>query len=414
MKRIAPPIAAFLALASACSEPRPEIAAGDPPDPPAETAASSPSEAETVRLDAEAAARIGLTVVGVEVVELRRPVRVNGRVAWNDDRTVRAGAFVEGVITDCCLSVGARVAKGDELARLHSHLTHELLAEYRQALAALEARRSDLEYARQAYQRASRLHELRAGSLQSVQAAEAELTRAESALESAEAARAGALAHFEYLGLHGDQIERTAAAIRDGVNPQHLEIIARAPEAGVIVERFVSPGDVVTPSDPLYLISDVSSLWVYAHVPEERLADVSLGAEVEVRVRAYPDRTFPGRVTLIGSELEVETNTARIRCEVANPGGALKAGMYADVTLEGGRGERALAAPLSAIQSVDDQPTAFVEEEPYRYRAQRVELGAQSNGLVEVLSGLAEGDRVVAHGSFVLKSELLKGSFAEE
>ena len=399
------PLAAcfVLSLSTACQE------AGEAtrPDQPAPAAEPSVAESGVVRLSAEAERNAGVSLGKAEARELPDLITAPGELALNADRTVRAAAFVEGVITECCRSVGELVREGEVLAEMHSHQTHELLAEYRQARAALEARRSELQYAEQERARASRLHELEAGSLQRVQEAITVLDRARTAVESAEAELEGAIAHFEYLGIDTTEL-------RQGQIPDHLVVRVKSPISGVIVERTAAQGGVVTPSDPLYEISDLSSLWLIARVPEQDLALVRSGMSVDVAVKAYPDRIFRGRVERVADVLDPATKTVQVRCLVPNPGRALKQGMFAEATLRSRGMRSALLVPQQAVQRVDDRSVVFIPVGDGGYEARRVDAGGAIDGMHEIFSGLTAGDEIVVGGAFALKSELLKSRYAEE
>ena len=382
-----------------------------PPAPESPSPASESTEAArpgVVTLSDTALARTGLRTVRASRVDLTTAVAVNGRIELDADRTVRVASFVEGVVRECCKSVGSYVREGETLAVLHSHQTHELLAEYRQAQAELQARQAELDFAKEAHHRASRLHELKAGPLAEVQRTETALSRAEKAVLSARAAVAGAEAHFEFLGV---EPPRGGAP---GAEPEHLEIVIKSPRAGSVIERNITLGDVVNVTDQLYLLSDLSRVWVIAQVPEEQLSEVSTGMKVNVRVRAYPDRIFPGSVTRISSELDPDSRMAAVRCSVPNPRGVLKVGMYAQVELSSSETRSALTVPRESVQTVDEHPTVFVEQSKGRYGVRRVQPGNEYGDLVEILDGLREGETVVAHGSFLLKAESMRSELAEE
>ncbi len=392
----------IVGFSASCRESEPPPAAE--PAPPPEQSASEPG---VVRLSPEAERRAGISLGRVESHELPDLIRAPGELTLNADRTVHAAAFVEGVVTQCCRSIGEFVRKGDILAEMHSHQTHELLAEYRQARAALEARRSELHYAEQEKERASRLHQLKAGSLQHVQETGTALDRARTAVESAEAELTGTIAHFEYLGIETTELQA-------GRIPEHLVVHIKSPIAGVIVERTVAQGAVVTPSDPLYEISDLSSLWLIVRVPEQDLGRVRPGMSADLTVRAYPDRTFSGRVELIADVLDATTKTVQVRCLISNPGRALKEGMYGEATLRSRQMRVALLVPESAVQRIDEATVVFEPIGDGGYRTRPVSAGGSFDGMHEIVSGLENDAEIVVGGAFALKSELLKSRFAEE
>ena len=368
------------------------------------------ASSDLVQLSEEAIRRTGLEIVTVQEREIPVEMTVAGRVAHNGDRTAQIKSYISGIVTECCKSVGDWVRKGETLTVLHTHQTHDLLAEYRQAIAEYHASESELELAREAYRRESRLLELKVGSIAKTREAETALTRAESALEAADASIEATIAHLDYLVV---EIPEEIRNRQSGPVPD-FDIEVQAPIAGTIVSRTITPGSVVDPTDDLYEIADLSRLWVIAQVPEERLAELAVGMTAEVEVRAYPGRAFRGRVARIGSELDPETRTVQVRCEVANPGGALKTGMYATVVLRASRSRNAVVVPESAVQHLEEEAFVFKPAGDGAFRRQAVTAGRSVDSFVEVTGGLSAGERVVTHGSFLLKAEMLKGEMAGE
>lgn len=410
IKRVSPAaVAAILMLAlGACSQPAAEST-------PAQ--ADAPTEPDLVRLDAEAIQIANIALGDVETRNIAQELTVSGRITVNENATARVGSFTEGVVIECCEPVGADVKQGQVLARLHSHEIHDAEASYWQAKAELERRHAELQYAGEFHSRASRLHELKAGSLQQVQEAETKLRSAETFLEIAKAGLERAVNHLRYLGLTPEQLPGAAAehAVegQDAHEEVHL-IEVRSPVAGTILERTVSQGAVVTPSDSLYVISDLSRLWVMAQVPEQHLSILREGLEVGVAVRAYPDKVFPARVTKVGDAFDPETRTVEVRCELANPGRQLKTEMFATLKIRAAGTKEATVAPLSALQHVEGEQIMFVADGENAFRVRRVQTGRHSDSMIEILSGLQPGEKVVATGAFHLKSELLKGQMIEE
>ena len=400
--------AILLMTLGGCSQPAAETEQAEP------DAASDP---DLIRLDQEAMRIAGITLGEVEIRKLEEDLRVSGRVTVNQNATARVGSFTEGIVVGCCESVGSDVEKGQVLARLHSHEIHDAEASYWESRAELERRQTELQFAEKFYKRASRLYELKAGSLQKMQEAEAKFRSAETLLKIARAGVERADNHLRYLGLTPEELPEAAdehAAEGQGAHEEAHLIEVRSPVAGTIVERTVSTGAVVTPSDSLYVISDLRSLWVIAQVPEQHLSLLRSGLTVEVSVRAYPDKTFPARITTIGDALDPETRTVEVRCELNNPGRQLKTEMFATLTIHTGGSREAVVAPLEALQNVDGEEVLFVPEGRVSFRARRVRVGRHSGSVVEIVSGLQAGEKVVVAGAFHLKSELLKAQMIEE
>ena len=401
--------AALMMTWAGCSQPAAET----------EPAETEPAGAEAapdpglIRLDQEAVRIVDITLADVEVRKLEKELQVPGRVTVNEDATARVGSFTEGVVVACCESVGTDVEKGQVIARLHSHEVHDAEASYWQARAELKRRQTELQFAEESYQRASRLHELKAGSLQQVQEAQTKFRSAEMFLEIARAGVERSEKHLLYLGLTPERLP--GAAGEDHRADEEVPLIeVRSPVSGTIIERMVSPGAVVAPSDSLYVISDLRSLWVIAQVPEQHLSSLRNGLAVEVSVRAYPGKTFPARITYIGDALDPETRTVEVRCELNNPGRRLKREMFATLTISAGGGREVVVAPLAALQNVDGQEILFVPEGESSFRARRVQVGRHSDSVVEIVSGLQADEKVVVNGAFQLKSELLKARMIEE
>jgi cobalt-zinc-cadmium efflux system membrane fusion protein len=145
-------------------------------------------------------------------------------------------------------------------------------------------------------------------------------------------------------------------------------------------------------------------------IHEKDLAKVRRGQTATVMVNAFPDTKFRGRVTYLADVVDEATRTIKARVEVANPGRKLKPEMFATVELAIAADAAAvLAVPEEAAQELEGKKLVFVAEGEGAFESRRVELGRASGGMVEVLSGLKEGERLAVKGGFVLKSELQKG-----
>jgi RND family efflux transporter MFP subunit len=158
---------------------------------------------------------------------------------------------------------------------------------------------------------------------------------------------------------------------------------------------------------PLFVVSDTTSLWVLAEIDEAALAQVKLGAPVQVRVSAYPAERFPATVTQIGDTINPSTRRVVLRCRVHNGDGRLKPGMFARLQLEVAATAPTVHVPVDAVQDIGERRVVFVPAAGGRYVLRDVETGAERAGRVEIRRGLSAGDRVVVRGAFLLKSQLL-------
>jgi cobalt-zinc-cadmium efflux system membrane fusion protein len=191
------------------------------------------------------------------------------------------------------------------------------------------------------------------------------------------------------------------------------------------VQREVTLGELVSPDrEYLMVLADATKLWVLADVPETRLTQVHVGAQAWISVGSLGEpgaRRIEGVVTYIPPFVDPTTRTAQVRIEVPVTGPTLRPGMFAQAEIAAADPDAATAPPVvavpeGAIQTVDGGPAVFVpvEGEPGAFQKRAVAVGPAVAGLVPVHSGLAEGERYVSAGTFILKAELGKGAAAHE
>jgi multidrug efflux pump subunit AcrA (membrane-fusion protein) len=378
----------------------------------AEPAAAPAASEREVALDAAAQRQGGIRVETAEVRSLPQALRASARVALNENRTWRVGAVTEGRIIRVLVNPGDSVEPGQVLARMHSHMIHELRAEYRKALAELARAKSNETYAVRARDRARRLYGLKAASLEQMEHAEAELKNSQTATGNAAIDVERARQHIvEVLEIAPDHLLHSG-----DTGEEHDEdlIPIKSPARGTVLVRNVTPGTVVQPAGELFVVSDLAGLWAIAAVKEEYLPRLRVGMPVRVYVQAYGSRGFPGRIGKLGDELDPTTRTVKVRVDVPNAGQLLKPEMYATAEIELGGSEPAMFIPAGAPQEVSGQMVVFIRGAGDRFEVRPVQLGRTIDGAQEVVSGLKAGEQVVTAGSFVLKSQLLKATLGEE
>lgn len=373
-----------------------------------ETSVAAKSEAakdpNLVVLSPDAAKYANLQFTEITEEQIGAPLAVTGHIAINEDRTVRVGSLFSGRILEVPVKVGDRVRQGQTLAKMHTHEVHEAQAEYAKAQAELKQRKTNAEFAKSVMERAGRLYQAQAGSLNELEKARVEYQVATQEIARAEAELERAIGHREHLGLP------------DNLNYDE-PVIVKAPAAGIVMKRDITPGASVTPGDNMFLISDLSSVWVMAEVPEKNLSLLKIGAAVEIKVAAYPDESFTGRIARLGETLNAETRTIEVRCLVENRAGKLKPEMYASISLGGvsvGEKRPALMVNSAALQDMDGQTVVFVAKDQNQLERRVVKIDRKQGDWVEVLSGLSRGERVVTAGSFQLKTEFQKDKLSGE
>jgi len=347
----------------------------------------------------------------VRAQEMASTLTIPGRLTFSEDQTWHVGAIASGRIENISARIGDSVHADQILGRLHSHEVHEARAGFQEAQTELERARSAQGYAKQRRDRAQRLLELRAGSRQDLETAEADLQNAQAAIEKAQSELEKERAHLNIFRL---PIEEPAATGGGAQHDEEDDIPILAPAPGLVLERKATVGSVVNSGDELFVITDVSSVWMIAAANEEDLSKMHPGQTVRVQVRAYPGHEFAGRILKLGEQLDPATRTLQVRIAVPNPHGLLKPEMYATASVHQFGKRPALVIPEEAIQEIDGVPVVFVQDSENEFRARTVEPGQHTDGGVEIVKGLKRGEAVVVKGGFALKSQMLKTTIQDQ
>ncbi len=361
---------------------------------------------EFVELTDDAIKNAGIAVEPVQTRTRTDRLLAPGLLALDESRTARIGSLQEGLILETLAQVGDRVRSRQLLATMHGHALHDAWAGYRKAIADRRRLDKELAYAVDAHERARRLYADKAISLQEMQRAEVERVSATQLLDMSKAEVNRSIEELEHVGVSVAQAaENDPQTAAEETNEQ---IPVRSPIGGVVLERLVTQGTTVTPGTPLFVVSELSTLWAVAEIDESLLSRVRTGRPVEVLVAAYPTERFAGTITFIADVVNPKTRRITVRSTVPNTDGRLKPEMFATVALGESEPRQMVVVPKGAIQTIEGRTTVFVAGAGGRFSLRAVELGAEADDLIEVKSGLTSGERVVVAGSFVLKSELLK------
>ncbi|AWL07550.1 efflux RND transporter periplasmic adaptor subunit [Massilia oculi] len=334
-----------------------------------------------VKLSVTQTEKAGITTSIAGPATINNMVKLPGEVRVNDDLTAHVVPRLSGVAESVPAQLGQTVKKGQVLAVISS----PDLADLRSAANAAQVR---LGMAKTVYEREKKLWQDRISAQQDYQQAEQALREAELALQTARSK----LAALE-VSVAGGALNR-------------YEL--RAPFDAVVVEKHITLGEAVQENTNVFVLTDLSRVWVDIAVTPKDLGSVRSGASATVTATGS-DLTAVGKVSYVGSLVGAQTRTATARVVIANPGGAWRPGLFVDVMLVQGTKQAAVAVPVNAIQTVEDKPVVFVAVEG-GFRAQPVVTGTIDGKGVEILEGLRPGTRYVNGGSFVLKAELGKGS----
>ena len=389
-----------LALLTICSCHKPNEAAAEAPS-------DVKSDENSVTIPVGAPQQASLSVETVKPLS-KSSVKVTGRLAWDEETTVRVFSSVAGRVSQIKANIGQQVSAGDTLALMAS-------VDFGQAQADASKADADLKLAERTLTRLNDLFEHGAAAKKDVEAAEDDF-------ENKKAEKARAQARLKLYGVEGGTV--------DGMFP------LKSPISGMIVEKSINPGqevrsDMMLASDarlvlPLFVISSPSRLTVVLDVTELETSNLKAGQELEVSSRAYADKVFKGKLELIGGSIDPMTRTVKARGYVDNPDGLLKAEMYVSVSIAVKAAEsppavvrapetgitKSLSPTVASSVEVsskavflkDNKHFVFVEKEPGKYERKSVEVGTESDGRVCVTNGLFAGERVVTQGCLLLQA----------
>ena len=340
-------------------------------------------------------------------------IEVTGVVAPEESRVAHIRPLARGLIEDVSVSLGSRVDAGQALITFDNIELGELIGTYLSERAALQQAQSELDVKRKTLDRAQELIKLEAIAQQTVELRRAETQNAEAGVNSQRARVAKVEEQIHRFGLSDGDLAKLTTEEGRNIHRTASHSAIRAPFAGVITKYDVAKGEVVQPDKELFTLTNLTTVWVQADVYEKDLGRIERDSDVAVKVEAYPDRPFAGRLTFIADLIDPKTRTAKVRCVVANGDGALKLDMFARISIPTKDQRQAVVVPQVAVQQVDNQSVVFVRRTATQFERRDVRLGSSSGGLVEILDGLKPGETVVAAGSFYFKTALLRERIGE-
>lgn len=323
----------------------------------------------------------GIQLAKAQPRQISSVLSLPGEVRFDEDRTSHIVPRAAGVVESVRVNLGQKVKQGELLAVIAS----QQISDQRSELAASERR---VELARTTFQRERQLWQDKISAEQDYLLARQTLQEAEIALNNARQ-KMNAL---------------SGRAVLVGGNRYEL----RAPFAGVVVEKHLGVGEVVSETSAAFTLSDLSQVWVTFGVFPKDLNKVQVGRPVKVSSTEMGTDVM-GTVAYVGNLLGEQTRTAMVRVNVPNPDDSWRPGLFVAVQVATDTYSAPVTVPVEAIQTVEDKPSLFVRTAE-GFATRHVELGASENGFVEVRQGLEAGAQVAAVGSFVLKSELGKAS----
>ncbi|MBP9664015.1 MAG: efflux RND transporter periplasmic adaptor subunit [Pyrinomonadaceae bacterium] len=406
------------------------------------------SENETgkeVKLDPELLASAGITTETVTSRPAVALLDVTGTVESDPQQTQTVSPLVAGRVERVFASIGDRVSAGQTLATIASTEITEAYGKFHES-------ENRLDIARKTLQRVRR-SENRVGVLQAkarLDEAEATLKRTRRLIElgagagkdliAAETALKTAQADYEFqrnitLNKEIQEAEAEVKTAEIDVNHQKRSFLAlgvninandedarkmivvplKAPLSGTVSERLINVGSGVQTGQQMFTLTNISSVWITANVPQQQIGRINIGTFAEVTTN---NQRFNARVTYIDPTINEDTRTARVRLAVDNPGERLRPGMFVEVGFQGGTdaatGEE-LVVNSEAIQRIGEKTVVFIprENENGAFEVREIEASGEIEGYTRIKSGLKLGEKVVTKGSFTLKTLLQKGDLGE-
>jgi len=323
-----------------------------------------------------------LAYIKEEIVELTQyPLidSVTGKITYDETRTARISSPIAGRVTGTIADLGANVYPGDPLAELNS-------PELGQAQSAYTNAKAKLNTAKNAFQRTIELYENDVAPRKAQEQAEENLIRARSEEQRA-------LLLLQNLGVRSGSMDN--------------RFILQAPISGVITERNINPGMEVRPdlTTPLFVISDLSQLWVQMDIFEKDIGKIHIDDEVLMRISAYPEETFTATVSYISQVVDETTRTVKARCVFLNTDTRLLPSMFASVEVLSDPNDLVIVAPLTALFTDGESDWLYVSIGNNRYQKRPVKTGLSLKGRAVIIEGLNQGDNLVVEGALLLRAE---------
>ncbi|MET0753886.1 MAG: efflux RND transporter periplasmic adaptor subunit [Pyrinomonadaceae bacterium] len=402
---------------------------------------------QEVKLDPESLESANIEIEGVTQRPAVSKLYVTGAVELNPEKTGMATPLVGGRIEKVFYGVGDYVQQGavlavvssPQLAQLHGKM-HEAKTRYELALrnlarvqksenrvAVLQAK-ARLDEADATLKRTKRLIELGAGAGKDLVSAETAYKTAKAEYDfqsnitlNKEIQEAKAEVETSSVDLRHieDEMRSLGVTVNSNREDDHTKdtslVAVRAPLSGIITERKFNAGAGIEAAAPIFAISNLSSVYVIANVPEASVSKLSIGSTADIRSSGMEE--ISGRISYIDPRLDETTRTARVRVEVPNTNGKLKAGMFAEVGFYAGTTEsQELVIPTEAVQSIGEKSVVFIpkEAEPGAFEVREIETGGEIDDYTRIKSGLRIGEKVVTKGSFTLKTQLQKGELGDD
>src|SRR6267378_1786223 len=340
-----------------------------------------------------------LTIQPVTARAFRAEHVTEGKIAVDEDRSTPVFSPYAGRVTKLLARPGDSVTQGQPLFVIEAADTVQAQNDFVAAMTALNKAKSALDLAQIQDTRAKDLFEGKAVPLKDYQQSQATLIQAQNDLRSSQTALEAARNKLRILGLTDDAISTFQEKGR--INP---ETTILAPIAGTVVQRKIGPGQYVNSgaSDPVFVIGDLSTVWLTAFVRETEASTVVVGQEMTFSLLALPGRTLTARITYVATAIDPATRRLMVRATVDNATGQLKPEMFATVTIYAPGDQPSVGVPKQALIYEGDQVRVWVAHEDKTIELRQIKTGLTNGDLVEVEGNLKPGEQIVTKGSLFI------------
>jgi len=340
-----------------------------------------------------------LTVETVSERIFRSETVTEGKVAVDEDRSTPVFSPYAGRVMKLLVRPGDSVTQGQPLFVIEAADTVQAQNEFITAMSALNKARSALDLAQIQDRRAKDLFEGKAVPLKDYQQTQATLIQAQNDLRSSQTALEAARNKLRILGLTDEAI--SSFQEKGSINPNTTIF---SPITGTVVQRKVGPGQYVNSgaSDPVFVIGDLSTVWLTAFVRESDASKVSVGQDIAINVLALPGRTLTGKINYVAASIDPATRRLLVRATLDNKDGLLKPEMFANVTLYSAGDHPAVGVPKQALIYEGNQVRVWVAHEDKSIELRQIKTGLTNGDLVEVDGNLKPGEQIVTKGSLFI------------
>jgi membrane fusion protein, heavy metal efflux system len=367
--------------------------------PHAKSTETAAAKSELPRYVPSAAEWASLTVEPVTERVFRGEHATEGKIAINDDSSTPIFSPYAGRVTKLLVKPSDKVVRGQPLFVVEATDTVQALNDFIAALNALNSARSKLNLAQIVEHRANDLYAGRAVPLKDWQQSQSDLTTAQNDMRTAETALEAAHNRLRILGRSEEQITSFQETRQISADTP-----INSPIEGTVVQRKVGPGQFISSgaSDPVFVIGDLSTVWLLAFVRETEASGMAVGQEITFSLLAMPGTQFKARIDYVAAAIDPATRRLLVRATIDNKDGVFKPEMFANVTIYSGGDHPSVGVPKKALIYEGERVRLWVAHDDKSIELRNVETGLINGDLVEVKTNLKAGEKIVTKGSLFI------------